>query len=75
MAEEFPRVQLPELPVSGHDLTQNDVPRGPKFALTLNELRKIWKDSKYTLSKEKLIEKIPQVLESLPENLKKKKKN
>ncbi|XP_059176457.1 CCA tRNA nucleotidyltransferase 1, mitochondrial-like isoform X2 [Physella acuta] len=75
MAEEFPSVKLPQLPVSGHDLTQNNVPRGPKFASTLNELRKIWKDSRYTLSKEELIEKIPQVLENLPENFKKKKKN
>lgn len=60
--------------MTGHDLTQRDVPRGPKIALTLNELRKIWKDSRYTLSKEELLDRIPEVLERIPDNLKKKRK-
>uniref|UniRef100_A0A2C9JVM8 Poly A polymerase head domain-containing protein n=2 Tax=Biomphalaria glabrata TaxID=6526 RepID=A0A2C9JVM8_BIOGL len=73
-AAEFPALKLPVLPVTGHDLTQRDVPRGPKIALTLNELRKIWKDSRYTLSKEELLDRIPEVLERIPDNLKKKRK-
>uniref|UniRef100_A0A0B7BF51 Poly A polymerase head domain-containing protein n=1 Tax=Arion vulgaris TaxID=1028688 RepID=A0A0B7BF51_9EUPU len=44
-AEDFPTMKLPLFPVTGHDLTQNEVPKGPKFASTLNELRKIWKES------------------------------
>ncbi|CAL1539716.1 unnamed protein product [Lymnaea stagnalis] len=75
IAEEFPNVKLPELPVKGHDLTKSNVPRGPKFAMTLNELRRIWKESGYTLKKEDLIEKIPEVLENLPKSTKKMKNN
>ncbi|RUS84787.1 hypothetical protein EGW08_007471 [Elysia chlorotica] len=74
IAEEFPKVQLPQFPVTGHDLTQKDVPRGPRFAATLNELRRIWKESKYKLGKEDLLEQIPEILESLPQNVKKIKK-
>lgn len=74
VAEEFPKTELPRFPISGHDLTQNEVPRGPKFTSTLNELRRIWKESGYKLNKEDLIEKIPSVLENLPQSVKKMRK-
>ncbi|GFO07355.1 tRNA nucleotidyltransferase (cca-adding enzyme) [Plakobranchus ocellatus] len=70
-AEEFPNIEMPQLPVTGHDLTQCEVPRGPKFAATLNELRRIWRESRYTLGKEELLQRIPEVLEALPQNVKK----
>ncbi|KAH9507310.1 CCA tRNA nucleotidyltransferase 1, mitochondrial [Bulinus truncatus] len=73
-AEDFPSVKLPELPVTGHDMTQNNVPRGPKIAFTLHELRKIWKESGYKLNREELLDKIPSILEKLPDSAKKKKK-
>ncbi|XP_005110733.1 CCA tRNA nucleotidyltransferase 1, mitochondrial [Aplysia californica] len=72
-AEKFPTMELPQLPVKGHDLPKT-VPKGPKFAVTLNELRRIWKESRYTLSKEQLLAKIPEVLENLPQDLKKMRK-
>lgn len=70
-AEEFPKCKLPIFPVTGHDLTKNAVPRGPKFAWTLNELRKIWKESEYKLTTEDLVKHIPSVLENAPKNVKK----
>ncbi|CAG5121142.1 unnamed protein product [Candidula unifasciata] len=74
VAEEFPKLKLPIFPITGHDLTQNEVPRGPKFAWTLNELRKIWQESEYKLTTEELVKHIPSLLENAPENVKKMRK-
>merc|ERR1711923_530202 len=67
MAEQFPNENLPEFPLKGSDLAQAQVPRGPKFAITLSELRRIWKESRYALDKQQLLEKVPDVLSTLPE--------
>lgn len=70
IAQTFPETELPVFPIKGSDLVKSDVPRGPKFAMTLSELRTLWIESKYTLTTEQLLEKIPHVLENLPEKRK-----
>ncbi|XP_046571861.1 LOW QUALITY PROTEIN: CCA tRNA nucleotidyltransferase 1, mitochondrial-like [Haliotis rubra] len=52
----------PKFPVTGHDLFAHNVPKGPVFAKTLNELRQIWKRSNCMMSKEELIDKIDEVV-------------
>jgi tRNA nucleotidyltransferase (CCA-adding enzyme) len=48
----------PRFPVSGHKLVELGVPKGPKFAKTLNALRQIWKDSSYVLSEQELLDHV-----------------
>lgn len=75
VAVKFPVTELPQFPIKGPDLVQCDVPRGPMFAITLTELRRIWKESGYTLTKEQLLEKVPDVLKTIPEKRKEQKIN
>lgn len=61
-ADEFVSWSPPKFPVTGHDLFAHNVPKGPVFAKTLNELRQIWKKSNCLMSKEELIDKIDEVV-------------
>lgn len=70
VGEKFSTIELPKFPIKGEDLVALQVPRGPKFACTLNELRQIWIQSRYSLSKEELCQHVPTILENLPQNSK-----
>jgi len=46
----------PKFPVSGFRLAERGVSKGPKFAMVLQFLRQKWKESRYTLSENELLE-------------------
>ena len=45
----------PRFPVNGLRLAEMGVPKGPKFARVLADLREKWKESRYTLNEEELL--------------------
>lgn len=53
----------PKLPVTGKDLVDHNLKKGPLFARTLEELRRRWIDSDFELSNEELRKQIPEVVE------------
>ncbi|KAK6180846.1 hypothetical protein SNE40_008824 [Patella caerulea] len=55
----------PKFPITGHDLTQKNVPKGPIFAKTLNELRNIWKEKNYQITKEELLLELDRIVKQL----------
>ncbi|XP_050405236.2 CCA tRNA nucleotidyltransferase 1, mitochondrial [Patella vulgata] len=55
----------PKFPITGHDLTQKNVPKGPIFAKTLNELRNIWKERGYQITKEELLLELDRIVTQL----------
>ena len=59
---EFQRWTPPRFPITGHDLFSRNVPKGPVFSKTLNDLRQMWKESDYQMSKEELVDRIEEVV-------------
>lgn len=62
LLSEFLNWSPQRFPVTGYDLFARNVPKGPVFSKTLNDLRQIWKESAYTLSKEELVDRIEGVV-------------
>jgi hypothetical protein len=65
LLEEFSKWIPPALPVKGSDLVSMNIPKGPLFKLTLDEVRQVWKYSYFTLTKEELLEKVPEIFEKV----------
>ncbi|XP_052769062.1 CCA tRNA nucleotidyltransferase 1, mitochondrial-like isoform X2 [Mya arenaria] len=55
----------PRLPVTGKDLIDMDLKKGPTFAKLLSELRLCWIESDFQLSREELVDKIPALLKDI----------
>lgn len=55
---ELSRWSVPRFPVSGHDLRRLGVTSGKEIGTTLQELRDVWKKSRYQLGKEELLSTI-----------------
>ena len=53
------------MPVKGSDLISMNIPKGPLFKMTLDEVRQVWKYSDFTLTKEELLEKVPEIFEKV----------
>ncbi|XP_076463841.1 CCA tRNA nucleotidyltransferase 1, mitochondrial-like [Babylonia areolata] len=62
LLEEFQAWTPPRFPITGYDLFAHKVPKGPVFAKTLNDLRQLWKESSYQMSKEELVDCIEEVV-------------
>ncbi|KAA8593504.1 hypothetical protein FQN60_009620 [Etheostoma spectabile] len=52
---ELSRWSIPRFPVSGHDLRRMGVTSGKEIGATLQELRDIWKKSRYQMDKDELL--------------------
>lgn len=52
---ELSRWSIPRFPVSGHDLRRMGVTSGKEIGATLQELRDIWKKSRYQMEKDELL--------------------
>tara|TARA_B100001057_G_scaffold486119_1_gene566761 strand:+ start:2713 stop:3867 length:1155 start_codon:yes stop_codon:yes gene_type:complete len=50
--------QPPAFPVQGRDLLDKGMTSGPSVGIALDNLKSIWKDSDYKLSKEQLLDKL-----------------
>ena len=55
----------PVFPVTGKDLMSYDVPKGRTYSFILDILKRHWKESDFKLSKENLLELIPDALEEV----------
>ena len=55
----------PKFPVTGHQLIEKGVPKGPLFAKLLAELRHKWKESSYTMTEEELLDCIEELIQKL----------
>lgn len=55
---ELSRWSIPRFPVSGHDLRRLGITSGKEIGATLQELRDIWKKSRYQMRKEELLNSI-----------------
>lgn len=65
MLKAFSAWTMPKFPVTGYDLVAAKVPKGPVFAKTLNELRQLWKESNFSLSKEDLLSHVDDIAEKM----------
>lgn len=52
---ELQRWLVPRFPVSGHDLRKMGVTSGKEIGTNLQELRDIWKKSRYQMDKDELL--------------------
>ena len=52
----------PKYPLTGQDLLNKDIKRGPVFAKTLDALRVEWINSDFQLTREELIDKIDEMM-------------
>ncbi|KAM3878518.1 CCA tRNA nucleotidyltransferase 1, mitochondrial [Diretmus argenteus] len=52
---ELCRWSIPRFPVSGHDLRKMGITTGKEIGSTLQELRDVWKKSRYQMEKEELL--------------------
>lgn len=68
LLEEFRKWPIPTLPVTGSDLVKMNIPKGPLFKQTFDEVRQRWKFSDFTLTKEELLDMVPQISEDLKLN-------
>ncbi|XP_076870151.1 CCA tRNA nucleotidyltransferase 1, mitochondrial isoform X2 [Brachyhypopomus gauderio] len=55
---ELSRWSIPRFPVSGHDLRRLGITSGKEIGTTLQDLRDVWKKSRYQLSKEDLLRSV-----------------
>merc|ERR1712126_131470 len=55
----------PMFPVAGKDLISYDVPKGRTYSFVLEILKRHWKESDFKLSKDRLLELIPDALEEI----------
>ncbi|XP_020489532.2 CCA tRNA nucleotidyltransferase 1, mitochondrial isoform X1 [Labrus bergylta] len=55
LLEELCRWSIPHFPVSGHDLRKIGVTTGKEIGATLQNLRDIWKKSRYQMDKDELL--------------------
>ncbi|XP_053401627.1 uncharacterized protein LOC128557688 isoform X2 [Mercenaria mercenaria] len=62
MISEISEWTPPKYPITGQDLIEKDIKRGPVFAKTLDALRQVWIDSDFQLTREELLEKIDEVI-------------
>ncbi|OWF37613.1 CCA tRNA nucleotidyltransferase 1, mitochondrial-like [Mizuhopecten yessoensis] len=63
----------PPFPVGGADLMKCNIKKGPHMQLMLKELRNVWKESDFKMEKSELLERIDDILPTLPELPSKKK--
>ncbi|KAJ8258617.1 hypothetical protein COCON_G00176290 [Conger conger] len=49
---------IPRFPVSGHDLRRMGITSGKEIGLILQNLRDVWKDSRYQMDKEELLNNV-----------------
>lgn len=68
LLEEFRKWPIPTQPVTGSDLVKMNIPKGPLFKQTFDEVRQRWKFSDFTLTKEELLDMVPQISEDLKLN-------
>lgn len=57
----------PPFPINGGDLLKSNVKKGPHMHIMLKELRNIWKDSDFKMDKSELLQRVEDILPSLPE--------
>ena len=80
IAGEIGKWEPPRFPVNGHDLKLAGCPPGKYMSIVLQNLKNVWKQSEFKLSRDELLEKLPHVIENLdysaiPSKSKKKRKN
>jgi len=55
----------PKLPITGKDLVEQNLSKGPVFAKTLDELRRRWIDSDFQLTYDELKVQITEVVDTI----------
>lgn len=55
LLDELRRWSIPRFPVNGHDLRKMGITSGKEIGTILQELRDMWKKSRYQMSKEELL--------------------
>lgn len=55
LLDELRKWSIPRFPVSGHDLRKLGITSGKEIGTILQELRDVWKKSRYQMSKEELL--------------------
>lgn len=65
LMKEFKDWTPPKYPITGQDLIDKNIKRGPVFSKTLDALRVVWIDSDFKLSREELLDKIDSVMDDI----------
>ncbi|KRT85112.1 hypothetical protein AMK59_1808 [Oryctes borbonicus] len=67
LLNEFMEWEIPKFPISGITLKKHGVSGGKTMGFVLNELKKIWADSNFSLSENELTKLIDQVIQQVQE--------
>ena len=59
---EISKWEQPKLPVTGKDLLDRNMQKGPIFAKSLNALRQLWIESDFQLTKKELLDQLDSVV-------------
>jgi len=65
LEKEFTAWEPPKFPVTGHHLKENGCPPGKVMSVVLFKLKEKWKESNFEIILEKLIDQIPDVLDTI----------
>ena len=65
LLEEWLQWEPPVFPVTGKDLIAHDCPKGRTFSMVLDILKRHWKESDFKLSKENLLELLPDAIDEI----------
>ncbi|XP_055541912.1 CCA tRNA nucleotidyltransferase 1, mitochondrial isoform X2 [Wyeomyia smithii] len=57
--------QVPRFPTKGNTLIEKGAPKGQQLGAVMNELKMIWSAHQFSMSEEKLLEHLPEVLDKL----------
>lgn len=61
IAQKLKSWNIPVFPITGNDMISKGIKPGKEMGIAMKQLKDIWKKSRFTLSKEELLDKIPTV--------------
>jgi len=70
--QEFEEWELPNFPINGTVLKEKGIDSGRFMGVVMHELKNIWADKEFQLSREEILDNIPLVLEKLAQKKKNK---
>lgn len=74
LLKQYSSWKQPRFPITGSDLVNRDIQRGPVFAKTLTKLRDIWKESDFVKTRRELLKEIEDIAKQMATEVPVKKK-
>ena len=65
LAQEIEEWEIPKFPVNGYDLISEGCPKGRLMSVVTQELKTIWKEKDFAISREDLLKELPKILDNI----------